>query len=177
MSSFKLRRKMYSLSTYKMKLSDLALEFGVQFPEDLKNLARIEGQLDVDLHYWAVSTPGIYMTAPAILIFNELQAKNNVIPVLVDNMGSVILNYNIKDGLYCYGTTLLKGEMPLLNTLLNQMNKSVGLINEKIASPDTDGGAVEVLKQDLMNYQMYRQLILQRFGVQEDEAGNLVPIE
>lgn len=165
-SVFKFRRKLYSMNTYKMKLSDLALEFGVQFPEDFKTLARLENSLDTDLHYWAVSTPGIYMTAPTIMIYNELQGHKKILPILVDNSGSVILHWNLKDGTYSYNGTILKGDMPLVNVLLNQLDKSMGSAMKTADDPEVDGGAVEVLKQDLTNYQMYRDLLVQAFGLQ-----------
>jgi hypothetical protein len=166
MATYILKRKSYSINPYKVTLSDLAIEFGIKFPEEMKKLAKMEKRIDSDLHHWAMTAPGINTVASPEMMYQSLSAGEVVVPALISNDGQVTLYYNTQSGMYVNGETELKDPQAFVNILISELNKVIEYNNSLTISPEVSSGDVEVIKQELMYYQVYLDNIMMTFNVQ-----------
>lgn len=164
MAIYILKRKTYSVNPYKLTLSDLALEFGIQFPDEIKQLSKMEKRIEADLHYWAMTAPGIDTVASPEMMYEVLSKDESVIPALINNSGKVVLSYDLNTGCYVYGGVQLKDPSAFVNTVISDLDKIIASSSETMANPDVTGGAAEVIKQEASNYTLYRDNIARTFG-------------
>lgn len=165
MATYILKRKTYSINPYKVTLSDISLEFGIEFPEEMKRLAKMERRIEAKLHYWAMSSPGINMVAPPELIYQSLNSGENVIPALVNSLGEVSLEYDTSSRQYKYGETLLEDSNAFVNIVIDDLNKVISTNLAMTESPDMKGGEIEALKQNIIYYQTYLDNVCMAFGI------------
>lgn len=165
MATYILKRKTYSINPYKVTLSDISLEFGIEFPEEMKKLAKMERRIEAKLHYWAMSSPGINMVAPPELIYQSLNSGENVIPALVNSLGEVSLEYDTSSRQYKYGETLLEDSNAFVNIVIDDLNKVISTNLAMTESPDMKGGEIEALKQNIIYYQTYLDNVCMSFGI------------
>ena len=165
MATYILKRKIYSLNPNKLTLSDISLEYGIQFPDEMKKLAKMERRIESKLHYWAVTSPYINMVASPEMIYAVLSQGGTIIPALVNSLGEVTLHYDTAAGQYRYGETLLEDPSALVNTVIGELNKAIELNNNMVQSGQVAGGEAEAMKQNAIYYQTYLDNVCLTFGM------------
>lgn len=165
MATYILKRKTYSINPYKLTLSDISLEFGIEFPDEIKKLAKMERRIEAKLHYWAVSAPGVNLTASPEMIYEKISNGENIIPVLINSIGETTLLYDISAGKYRYGETLLEDPDVLVNTVISELQKYIDMNSELITNDrNVKGGEAEAMKQNISYYQVYLDNVCRAFG-------------
>lgn len=171
MATYILKRKLYALNPQKLTLSDVSIELGIQFPEALKRLSNMEKKIPSQLHYWAVQTPGIYMVAPSEVIYTSLTAtdkdgnKSSVAPVLMDAAGNVLMYFNAATGKFNYNGVDIDDENAMVSALITELDRTYQNIINSTENPEANGGEIEAIKQQSINYQVYRDMVAQTFGL------------
>lgn len=167
MATYILKRKKFSINPAKVTLSDIAIEFGIQLPDEMKTLAQLERRIDAPMHHWAVSAPGINLVASPESIYEYLSQGSPVIPALIDAMGNPTLMYNTQTGNYVYGETELTDRSSFINIILSDIDKVMMSNQGAIGNPEVPSGDAEVIKQELTYYQAYRDSVAKAFGLQD----------
>lgn len=170
MATYILKRKSYSINPYKVTLSDLSIEFGIEFPDEIKKLSKMERRIDSDLHHWAMTAPGINTVASPEMMYQVLSSGETLVPALISNEGQVTLSYDINSGMYVYGGTELKDPKSFVNILISEINKVMSNNSLLIDSPEVTSGDSEVIKQELLYYQTYLDNIMMTFGIQNENG-------
>lgn len=169
MAVYILKRKKYSINPYKLTLSDLSLEFGIQFPDEIKQLSKMEKRIEADLHYWAMSAPGIDTVASPEMMYEVLSQGQSVIPALINNGGEVVLYYDLNTGKYVYDGVQLNDPSAFVNTLITDLDKIINASQVSAEDPEVTGGQAEVIRQEAANYTLYRDNIARTFGLPTTE--------
>lgn len=169
MAVYILKRKTYSINPYKLTLSDLSLEFGIEFPDEIKQLSKMEKRIEADLHYWAMSAPGIDTVASPEMMYEVLSQGQSVIPALINNSGEVILYYDLNSGKYMYDGVQLNDPSAFVNTLITDLDKIISTGQVSMQDPEVTGGQAEVIKQEAANYTLYRDNVARTFGLPTTE--------
>ena len=165
MATYILKRKTYSINPYKLTFSDILLEFGVEFPDEIKKLAKMERRIEAKLHYWAVSAPGVNLTASPEMIYEKLSNGEKIIPALINSIGETTLLYDISAGKYRYGDTLLEDSDVLVNTVIGELQRYINMNSELVTNDrDIKGGEAEAMKQNISYYQVYLDNVCRTFG-------------
>lgn len=171
MATYILKRKKFSINPAKVTLSDIAIEFGIQLPDEMKTLAQMERRIDSQLHHWAMSAPGLNFVASPEMMYEYLSQGSPVIPALIDSMGNVTLMYNTQTGNYVYGETELTDRNSFVNIILSDIDKVMMGNQGAVGNPEVPSGDAEVIKQELTYYQVYRDNVAKAFGILEDPAA------
>lgn len=169
MATYIIKRRMYSVNPMKSTLSDVAIEFGVNFPEEMKKLSKMETRIEAKLHHWATTAPGINMVAPPEMIYQSLAEGNRVIPALVDSQGQVSLMYNVDSGKYIYGDTELDDPSAFPNIVVSELDKAMNQYSGMAQSPEVSSGNAEVAKQYLTYYTTYKDNVMMAFGMSDPQ--------
>lgn len=167
-TTYILKRKTYSINPFKLTLSDISIEFGIQFPEEIKKLAKMERRIDAELHHWAVTAAGINFVASPEMMYEALSQGAAIIPALIDANGNPTLMYNIQSGKYVYGETELEDPSAFVNIVINDLQKVMMNSEATASSPEMASGDVEVMKQHMNYYQLYLNNVMLTFGIEPE---------
>lgn len=170
MATYILKRKKFSINPAKVTLSDIAIEFGIQLPDEMKRLSQMEKSIDSQLHHWSTCAPGINMVASPAMIYDYLSQGSPIIPALIDATGAPTLMYNTQTGNYVYGETELTDPNAFVNIIISDIDKVMMNNQGAVQSPEVPSGDAEVIKQELNYYQMYRDNVAVAFGLVDPNA-------
>lgn len=174
-TTYILKRKTYSVNPFKLTLSDISIEFGIQFPDEIKKLSKMERRIEAELHHWAMQSPGINMVASPEMMYEVLSQGGTIIPALIDATGTPTLMYNIQSGKYVYGETELDDPSSFVNIIISDIQKVMMNGQAMSASPEMASGDVEVMKQQMTYYQVYLDNVMMTFGIQPEAPAEEIP--
>ena len=169
MAIYILKRKCYSINPAKVTLSDIATEYNIQFPNEIKKLSKMERRIEAKLHHWAMTAPGIDTVASPEMMYQVLSSGESIVPALINCQGEVVLMYNTTTGKYVYGEDELEDPQAFVNVLMGDINKVMQSNAAMTESPEVPSGQAEVIKQELIYYQTYLDNIMMTFDIQPEQ--------